>query len=160
MPKVKDVHRLGVIVKDLEKAVDFFVNNFGAKKGIVYRKDETENFPIVYDEIEPEGLKSCYVTLGQDFQIELMSPSKPDGNIAKLLEKRGEGILTVCFQVDSVDEAIKELESKGVRIVGKEQLNWITKIKMADGSIKEVPTPYVFVHPKDAFGLMIEIGLR
>jgi len=155
MLNVKDVHRLGIIVRDLDKAVDFFTNVLGGKKGITYRKDESENYQLVYDEIAPEGLKSCYITLGKDFQLELMAPSNEDGTIAKLLEKRGEGIFTVCFQVDDVDEAIELLESKGVRIVGKEQLNWKTKVEGG-----EIATPYVFIHPKDCFGLMVEIGLR
>ena len=119
-------------------------------------KDENENYQLVYDVSPHEGLKSCYITLGKDFQIELMAPSNEDGTIAKLLEKRGEGIFTVCFQVDDVNEAIELLESKGVRIVGKEQLNWKTKV----GDGKEIATPYVFIHPKDCFGIMVEIGLR
>ncbi|RMF97771.1 MAG: hypothetical protein D6734_01330 [Candidatus Schekmanbacteria bacterium] len=155
MLKVKDVHRIGVIVRDLDKAVDFFTNVLGARKGITYRKDETENYQLVYDEIPPEGLKSCYVTIGKDFQIELMAPTDENGNIAKLLEKRGEGIATLCFQVEDVNEAIEFLESKGIRIVGKERLDWKTKI-----GDQEIHTPYVFIHPKDCFGIMVEIGLR
>ena len=154
MLNVKDVHRIGILVKDLDKAVKLFTTIFGAKVGITYRKDETENFQLTYDEIPPVGLKSAYLTIGEGFQIELMAASTPDGVMAKEIERKGEGIYSISFQVENVVEAIKDLEASGVRVVGK-QLDWKTKTNQGD-----VHTPYALTHPKDTCGFMIEIGMR
>ena len=151
--QIDKIHRIGIAVKDLDKAVDFMVNVLGAKRGVVYRRDETENFNLVSDNIPEEGLKSYYVTLG-GLQIELMSPTDEDGPIAAFINKKGEGLMTVSFQVDDLDETIKELEEKGVRVVGK-MLDHYTTI---DG--EKIHTPYCFVHPKDFFGIMVELAIR
>ena len=150
---VKKINRIGIAVKDLDKAIDFFVNVLGAKRGVIYRKDETESFELVSDEIPSEGLKSYYVTLGE-LQIELMSPSDEDGHIAKFIQKRGEGLMTISFQLDDIEEGIKDLEAKGVRVVGK-MLDHYTKL-----GGEEVHTPYAFIHPKDFFGIMVELAIR
>ncbi|MFH1350343.1 MAG: VOC family protein [Pseudomonadota bacterium] len=143
--EIKKINRIGLAVKDLDKAIDFFVNVLGAKRGVVYRKDESENYQLIEDEIPAEGLKSYYMTLG-GLQIELMSPTDEDGNIAKFIQKRGEGLMTLSFQVEDLDAAIRELEEKGVRIVGK-MLDHYTQL-----GDEKVHTPYCFIHPKDFFG--------
>lgn len=151
--QVKSVNRLGIAVKDLEKAKDFFIKVLGAKPGVIYRKDETEHYDLVEDEIATEGLKSYYVTLG-GLQIELMAPTDDDGNIAKFIEKRGEGLMTISLQVDDLDESIGHFEEKGVRIVGK-MLDHYTQF-----GDEKVHTPYCFIHPKDFFGIMVELAIR
>ena len=151
--QVKSVNRLGIAVKDLEKAKDFFLNTLGAKPGVIYRKDETEHYDLVQDEIDSEGLKSYYVTLG-GLQIELMAPTDDEGNIAKFIEKRGEGLMTISLQVDDLDKSIGYFEEKGVRIVGK-MLDHYTQF-----GDEKVHTPYCFIHPKDFFGVMVELAIR
>ncbi len=151
--RVKSVNRLGIAVKDLEKAKDFFLNTLGAKPGVIYRKDETEHYDLLEDHIDSEGLKSYYVTLG-GLQIELMAPTDEDGNIAKFIEKRGEGLMTISLQVDDLDESIGYFEEKGVRIVGK-MLDHYTQF-----GDEKVHTPYCFIHPKDFFGIMVELAIR
>ena len=150
---IKKINRLGIAVKDLDKAIGFFVNILGAKRGVLYRKDETENYQLIEDEIPSEGLKSYYVTLG-GLQIELMSPTDKKGNIARFIEKRGEGLMTISFQVEDLDGTIKEFEEKGVRIVGK-MLDHYTQL-----GDDNVSTPYGFIHPKDFFGMMVELAIR
>ena len=150
---IKKINRIGIAVKDLDKSIDFFVNVLGAKHGVVYRKDETENFDLVADEIPSEGLKSYYLTLGE-LQIELMAPTDEDGNIARFIQNRGEGLMTLSFQLDDIEEGIKDLEAKGVRVVGK-MLDHYTQL-----GDEKVHTPYAFIHPKDFFGIMVELAIR
>jgi methylmalonyl-CoA/ethylmalonyl-CoA epimerase len=151
--QIKKINRIGIAVKDLDKAIDFLVNVLGAKRGVTYRKDESENYELLQDEIPTEGLKSYYVTLG-GLQIELMSPTNEEGNIGKFIQKRGEGLMTISFQVENLDATLKELEGKGVRVVGKMMDHYT---QMGD---KKVHTPYCFIHPKDFFGLMVELAIR
>ncbi len=151
--QVEKIPRIGIGVKDLEKAKDFFINVLGAKSGIVFQSDETKSYEVVEDEIPSEGLKSCYFTLG-GLQIELMSPTDEDGNIARFIKKRGEGLMTITFVTDDLDENIKYLESKGVRIVGKMLDHY------AQFGDDKVHTPYCFIHPRDFFGIMVELAIR
>ena len=151
--QIKKINRIGIAVKDLDKAVDFLVNVLGAKRGATYRRNESENYQLLQDEILAEGLKSYYVTLG-GLQIELMSPTSEEGNIGKFIQKRGEGLMTISFQVEDLQAAVSELEGKGVRVIGK-MLDHFTQI----GNDK-VHTPYCFIHPKDFFGLMVELAIR
>jgi methylmalonyl-CoA/ethylmalonyl-CoA epimerase len=144
--EVEKIPRIGIAVKDLEKAKDFLINVFGAKTGIKFK-----GYDFVEDEIPSEGMKSCYLTLG-GLQIELMSPTDEDGNIANFIKKKGEGLMSISFVVDDLNESIQYLESKGVRIVGK-MLDHHTRF----GDDK-VHTPYCFMHPKDFFGIMVELA--
>jgi len=91
--QVEKIPRIGIAVKDLEKAKDFFINVLGAKRGIVFQRDETKSYEMVEDEIPSEGLKSYYLTMG-GLQIELMSPTDEDGNIANFIKRKGEGLMT------------------------------------------------------------------
>jgi methylmalonyl-CoA/ethylmalonyl-CoA epimerase len=151
--QVKKINRIGIAVKDLDKAVDFLVNVLGAKRGVIYRRDESENYQLLQDEIPSEGLRSYYLTLGS-LQIELMSPTSEEGNIGRFIQKRGEGLMTLSFQVEDLEVAVNELEGKGVRVVGK-MLDHHTQI-----GNEMVHTPYCFIHPKDFFGLMVELAIR
>jgi methylmalonyl-CoA epimerase len=150
---IEKIHRIGIAVKDLEKAKHFFLDVLGAKEGVVYRRDETEHFNLVADNIPSEGLKSFYVTLG-GLQIELMSATNSDGNIGRFLQKHGEGLMTISLKVKDMAESIAYLESKGVRIMGK-MLDHFTEL---DG--QRIHTPYCFIHPKDFFGIMVELAVR
>jgi len=150
---IKKINRVGIVVRDLDKAIDFFTSVLGAERGVLYRKDESENYQLVEDEIPEEGLRSYYLTLG-GLQIELMSPTDENGSIAKFIQRAGEGIMTVSFQVEDLDGSIKELEDKGIRIVGK-MLDHYTHI-----GDEKVHTPYCFIHPKDFFGIMVELAIR
>jgi len=150
--EIKSVPRIGIAVKDIEKAKDFLINVLGAKSGVIWKPEGTEGYEIVGDVIPEEGLDSYYLTLG-GFQIELMAPTDEDGNIAQFIKKQGEGLMSITLQVDDYEESIKYLESKGVRIVGK----------MPDYSYQfgdeKVPSPYCFIHPKDFFGIMVELAV-
>lgn len=71
--------------------------------------------------------------------IELISPLTPDGPVAKTLEKSGEGLALVSLKVANIEDAIAKMESKGIRKIwhrGKRAL----------------------FHPKDLYGVMIELA--
>ncbi len=150
---VKKIPRIGIAVRDLEKAKDFFINVLGATRGIDYGRDETEHIEFIEDEIQEEGLISYYVTLG-GLQIELMAPTDEDGHIATFLKKKGEGLMSIVLQVDDLDESIQHMKSNGARIVG-EMLDH--QLQVGD---EKIHTPYCFIHPKDFFGLMVELNIR
>lgn len=150
MIKIDKIPRIGIAVRDIEKAKKFFIDVLGAKSGVTWQKVGGKSYELVEDEIPAEGMKSYYLTLG-GLQIELMSPTNEDGNIAQFIKKRGEGLMTISFRVEDLDKSIQYLESKGVRIVGK-MLDHYTHF-----GDERVHVPYCFIHPKDFFGIMAEL---
>lgn len=87
---------------------------------------------------EKFDLKSVLDPLG----LELIQSTSPEGVIAKFIKHWGEGLHAVSFKVPNLDEAIAELQAKGLRLVGRIDL----------GGIREAQ-----FHPKDSFGVMIEL---
>jgi len=124
--KVERVDHIHIAVRDLDRAIKFFSEILGT----------TFSEPIV-DE-KTFSLKSVISPLG----LELIQSLSPEGVIAQFIEKRGEGLHAISFKVPNLEEAIAELQAKGLRLVGRIQI----------GRIKEAQ-----FHPKDSFGVMIEL---
>ena len=84
------------------------------------------------------GIRQAFFLLEDDTFIELIAPMDDSSPITKTLESRGEGVHTVALKIDDMDATIERLESQGVRLIG-------------------VGTPQVFVHPKSANGVRIQL---
>ena len=123
--KVEKIDHIHIAVKDLEKAIRFFSDILGTKFSSVIHAEKFD-------------LKSVLDPLG----LEIIQSTSPEGIIAKFIDQRGEGLHAISFKVPSLDEAIAELQAKGLRLVGRIDL----------GGIKEAQ-----FHPKDSFGMMIEL---
>ena len=124
--KVERVDHIHIAVRDLGKAIPFFEDILGTKFSDTIRDEKTFQLRSV---IDPLGL-------------ELLQSLTPDGVVARSIEKKGEGIHAISFKVPNLEEAVKELQAKGLRLVGKITL----------GRIKEAQ-----FHPRDAHGVMIEL---
>ncbi|MFH1626476.1 MAG: methylmalonyl-CoA epimerase [Pseudomonadota bacterium] len=127
---IKKINHVGVAVKDLDKAVTVFENTFGAK--VLFRK--------VFDD---QKLESAMVSMGEN-RFELSQTTDPDGVIGKFIENRGEGIHHVSLQVEDIEKAIAHFEKQGLKVVGK-------------GTRGSGGNKISFLHPKDIFGVLIEI---
>ena len=123
--KVQKIHHVSVLVKDIEKAGKLYSDLFGIEfDGPYDQKDLDVRF------------------LSSSIGLNLASPLTPDGPTAKSLERRGEGLSMLVLNVPDLDEAIGDMESRGVRCVGKEDR---PKARVAS------------FHPKDLCGVMIEL---
>lgn len=80
--------------------------------------------------------------------FELMESTSPDGDVAKFIEKRGEGIMLISFNVDNTRQAVKELQGKGYPF-----------IPASNGEIERPfrDCEFAFVHPKKLNGVLTEI---
>lgn len=74
--------------------------------------------------------------------LELIESASPDGTVARFIERRGEGLAAISLKVPDIDQAIAHLQSRGVRLVRR----------FESGGLKEAQ-----FHPKDTFGVMIEL---
>ncbi len=139
MSFVKNIERVAIAVRDLDRAQEFFEKAFDA---------EFENTEDVKD------MKFRYTpfTLGGK-RLELLSPYDDDSPIARFLKKRGEGIHHISFEVDDLDQAIAELKKRGVKIAYRHQY-------APDVGFEGYHWDEAFVHPRDAFGVLIHLAQK
>jgi methylmalonyl-CoA epimerase len=127
---IKKVHHVGVVVRDIDRAMAFWRDTLG----LHLHRMQT---------IEEQGVKAALLTLG-DSEIELLEPVVTDNGVARYLEKRGEGLHHVCFQVDDVEASLRELQERGTEMIDQQ-----TRIGIA-GRI-------CFLHPNALDGALVEL---
>ncbi|MFH1269246.1 MAG: VOC family protein [Planctomycetota bacterium] len=128
--KVNRVDHICIAVKNLEEARKKWEPVMGKSKP----DDEYID--------EPEKIKVARYYLGE-VGFELMESTTPDGDVAKFIEKRGEGVMLISFNVDSTKEAKSELEEKGYPFIG--------------GLRPFRDCQFAFVHPKAVNGVLLEV---
>lgn len=122
-----DVVELSVVVRDLDSAVERFTRLFGLRG---HRRGTSEEF----------GFKNAILPTGIG-HIELLQPTDPTKHVARFLEKHGEGVYLVGFEVKDIPKAVAHLRAQGVRVEhGRPDLAW--------------------VHPRDAHGVFVELRTR
>ena len=100
------VHHIGIAVTNIEEARRLYNDAFGLDVG------ETE--------IEPKaGIKLAWISVGNT-KFELVEPYDPQGELARQMEKRGEGVHHLALEVTDIRGALKTLRAKGVPIVSEE----------------------------------------
>ena len=128
--KVKKLHHVAVAVMDVQAALDDFVKVLGLPRA-----------PI--QEVASQAVKGCLIPVG-DGEIELIQPTDPQGGVAKFLERRGEALHHICFQVEDVDQTLKELEGKGVQLIDRQGRPGLA------GKVG-------FLHPRSTQGTLVEL---
>jgi methylmalonyl-CoA/ethylmalonyl-CoA epimerase len=137
--KVSRVDRISIAVRDLDAARAFFERHFEARFGPV-------------EDVRVDGYRYQPFTIA-GFTLELLAPYEPGSPIARFLDRRGEGVYQVSFMVDDVDAAAAELRGSGVTVLGPR--TYPDDVVLEGCRWKEA-----FVHPKDAFGVLLFLGQR
>jgi len=128
--KVNKIDHICIAVRNLEEARKIWEPILG--------KSEPDD-PYVD---EPEKIRVARYWLGE-VGFELMESTSPDGDVAKFIEKRGEGVMLLSFNVDNTREAIDELTAKGYSFIGSAR-------PFRD-------CEFAFVHPKAVNGVLLEL---
>ncbi len=128
---MKKIEHLGIAVRDLEQSNDLYSKLLGKK-------------PYKEESVESEGVKTSFFKIGAS-KIELLEASNPDSPIAKFIEKRGEGIHHIAFDVKDIQAEMERLKAEGFRLLNE------TPKRGADNKL------VCFVHPKSAGGVLIEL---
>jgi methylmalonyl-CoA epimerase len=126
---IKGVSHIGIGVKSLDEAKEFYKKIFGREC------TPTESFGELHFSFVPFG----------NTHIELLESTTPEGVIRKFLEKKGEGVHHISYEVDDIEAEMAALKAKGVEFV--------------------TPKPYpnahkdlvVFIHPKSSKGVLTEL---
>ena len=128
---MKKIEHIGIAVKSLEVSNLVFEKLFGAP---AYKSEL----------VESEGVQTSFFRNGPN-KIELLEATHPESPIAKFLEKKGEGIHHIAFEVEDIDSEIARLKAEGFVV-----LDEIPK-KGADNKW------VAFLHPKTTNGVLIEL---
>ena len=127
------IDHVGVAVRDLDAAVDFYERTFGMRK--------------VHEEVnEEQGVREAMLAVGSSgHRLQLLAPLSEDSAIARFLERSGEGVQQVAYGVEDVEEVSAVLRERGLRL-----LYDAPRRGTAGSRIN-------FVHPKDAGGVLVEL---
>jgi methylmalonyl-CoA epimerase len=122
---------LGIAVKSLDAGIRFYHDALGLEVGRV-------------EEVSGERVKVAMLPLG-DTRVELLEATSAESTIAKFVEKRGEGLHHIAVSVPDLTAAIAKLQATGAKLINSEP-------QIGAGGHR-----YVFVHPKDAGGVLLEL---
>jgi methylmalonyl-CoA/ethylmalonyl-CoA epimerase len=125
------IYHLGFAVEDIEAASRFYRENFGAE-------------PTEPEVVGEQGVIATMFRVGESM-VELVQPTRPDSPVGRFLERRGEGVHHVAYQVDDLETALRELRKNGVEIIDEEPRRGAGGTRIA------------FIHPKSAFGVLTEL---
>jgi methylmalonyl-CoA/ethylmalonyl-CoA epimerase len=128
--KINRVDHISIAVKNLDEAQKVWGPALGKSKHDVEYVDELEKIRVVR------------YYLG-DVGFELMESTTPDGEVAKFIEKSGEGVMLVSLNVDNTRQSIEELKQKDYPIIGEPRA-----FKGCE---------FAFVHPKKMNGVLLEL---
>jgi methylmalonyl-CoA/ethylmalonyl-CoA epimerase len=126
-----EIDHIGIAVKDLDAAVAWYAQAFGAE--VVHR-----------EVVERDQVEEALLAVADSF-IQLLTPTSDESPVARFLDQRGEGLHHIGYRVKNCAEALESVKAAGGRM------------------IDEAPRPgsrdttVAFVHPKGAFGTLIEL---
>lgn len=126
-----ELDHVGLAVADLDAAVAWYEQMFGAT--VVHR-----------ERIESDGVDEALIRVAESY-IQLLTPFRDDSPLAKYMAKNGEGIHHIGYRVDDCDEVLTHVKAQGARVVDEHPRT---------GSRG---TTVAFMHPKTAFGTLVEL---
>jgi methylmalonyl-CoA epimerase len=129
--QLTEIDHVAIAVRDLPAAVAWYESMFGAS--VVHR-----------EVVERDGVEEALLRVADSY-IQLLTPARDDSTVAKWLEKNGEGIHHVGYRVTSVADTLASYVANGGRAIDPEP---------RPGSRG---TTVAFLHPKGAFGTLIEL---
>ncbi|HLF46133.1 MAG TPA: methylmalonyl-CoA epimerase [Chitinophagaceae bacterium] len=128
---MKKIDHLGIAIKDLKASLPLF--------------EKLLNSPCYKTEIvESEKVNTAFFNAGKT-KIELLESTDPNGVIARFIEKKGEGLHHIAFEVDSIEAEMERLKKEGFVL------------------LSDIPKPgadnklVCFLHPESTNGVLIEL---
>ncbi len=128
--KPTHIEHIGIAVEDLDAAIRYYEEVIGL-----------ECYAI--EEVKDQKVRTAFFRVG-DTKIELLESTDPDGPIGKFIGKKGPGIHHLAFAVPDVNQALKDVEEKGVRLIDQR------------GRLGAEGLEIGFLHPKSTFGVLTE----
>jgi methylmalonyl-CoA epimerase len=130
-PVLTEIDHVAIAVRDLDDAVEYYRTTYGVD-------------PVHREVVDNDGVEEVLLRVADSY-IQLLTPVRDDSPVAKYLDKNGEGIHHIAYRVDDCATALDRVKREGHQV------------------IDEVPRPgsrgttVAFLHPKTAFGTLIEL---
>jgi methylmalonyl-CoA/ethylmalonyl-CoA epimerase len=125
------IEHIGIAVKNIETSNELFSKLFNKQ-------------PYKLEKVESEGVSTSFFMMGES-KIELLEATNENSAIAKFIEKKGEGIHHIAFEVENIYDEMKRLQNEGFTLLNEEPK------KGADNKL------ICFLHPKSSNGVLIEL---
>ncbi len=128
---VKSINHIGIAVKNLDESLEKFKSIFNIEQVHIETVEEQK---VRIASFEINGVK-----------IELTEGLAPDSPISKFIEKRGEGIHHLAFEVEGIENELVRLSDAGIQLINEKPTQGAHSMKIA------------FLHPKSTNGVLIEL---
>jgi len=128
---IRRIDHIGIAVKNIDDAAKLYTDALGLK---------VQDIELM----ESVGVKIAMIPVGES-KIELIEPTNPEGGIARFIEKRGEGLHHLAFEVSDIEAALDLLKAKGIPLVDEKPRSGAGESRIA------------FLNPRGANGVSIEL---
>ena len=125
------IEHSGIAVSNLEEAIKYWEEVMGLKCYNI-------------EEVADQKVKTAFFKVGE-VKIELLEATSPDSTIASFIEKKGAGVHHIAFAVENTDQALKDAEEKGVKLIDKQARKGAENLNIG------------FLHPKSTLGVLTEL---
>ena len=129
--QLTEIDHVAIAVRDLDGAVEWYEQMFGAK--VEHR-----------ERVESDGVEEALLKVADSY-IQLLTPTRDDSPVAKYLEKNGEGLHHVGYRVEDAEATLQSYVANGGRSID------------AHARPGSRGTTVAFLHPKGAWGTLIEL---
>ena len=126
----RHLNHVCIAVSDIDETLEFYRSVFGAGEAEV-------------EEIEDQAVRAALVRVGGS-QLEFIQPTDPEGGVARFIERRGESVHHIAFEVEDLQASLDALAESGVRLI--------------DDAPREGLSGMIgFIHPRSTRGVLIEL---
>jgi methylmalonyl-CoA/ethylmalonyl-CoA epimerase len=127
------INHIAIVVEDIKAAL------------VVYR--DLAGLSLDHVAEEPAEQVRVAILSTENGDIELVEPTSPDSGVARFLARRGEGLHHICLEVEDMGSTVNQMKAHGLDVLGEPRIN--------DRGEK-----YIFIHPKSAHGVLLELYER
>ena len=128
---IRKVDHVGMAVRSLEESLRFWSGALGLSASGI-------------ETVEKEGVRVAFLTAGET-RLELLEPTRPDSPVAKFLDRRGEGMHQIAFEVNDVQAVLDGLRGLGLAMLDQAPRSGAHGARVA------------FLHPKATGGVLVEL---
>ncbi len=129
--KLTQIEHIGIAVKSIEEAKKYYEDVLGLE---CYKIEEVPDQKVI----------TAFFKIGE-VKIELLESTDSEGPVGKFIEKKGEGIHHIAFATESIEDSIKHLKDKAIRMIDERSRKGAEGLDIA------------FIHPKSTMGVLTEI---
>tara|TARA_B100000745_G_C20072249_1_gene366080 strand:+ start:461 stop:898 length:438 start_codon:yes stop_codon:yes gene_type:complete len=126
----RELNHIAIAVKNIEETLELYRLLFGLESGQI-------------KEIVDQGVRAALIKVGKT-QLEIIQPVQASGSVSRFINKKGEGLHHICFEVENLRATLKRLDEQGIELI--------------DSSPREGLSGMIaFLHPSATRGTLIEL---